>query len=42
MFAFTMDHLPSMHEGQSISDLVVEDIAAIDAARLRFPADELS
>jgi hypothetical protein len=36
MFDFTMDHLPSKHEGQSISGLVVEYIAAIDAA------DELS
>ena len=34
MLAFAMDHLPSMRDGQSISDLVVECIIAIDVTRV--------
>jgi hypothetical protein len=34
MIAFTMDHLPSILEGQSINGLVVEYMVAIDATSI--------
>ena len=41
-YVIAMDHLPSTHETQSISGLVVGYIVAIDVTRVRFPAAALS
>jgi len=38
LLAFSMDHLPSMPQGQNISGLVVEHIIAIDVTRVRLLA----
>jgi len=42
MRAFTMDHLPSIHKGQTTDAPFVEYIVAIDVNQIRFPAAALS
>jgi len=42
MRAFTMEHLPSIHEGRTTVAPLVAYIVAIDVAQIRFPAAALS